>query len=196
MKVSFHALMLGLLLSQALSACARTAPETPPATPASPGPATPGSALPNVKMPDTEVRQIKSAKTGRSYDIYIRPPSDYAKNPNKKYPVLYTLDGQWDFKLLDSIYGGLYYDGFIPEMFIVSITYSGESPDYESLRAMDYTPVRDTFVNGSGDAPKFLAFLKEELLPLIESQLPGGYLSKSIDGTFLWRTVYTLCHAQ
>ena len=155
MKISFYTLMLGLLLSQALSACTRTTSGTSPTAPSDPE-------LPNVRMPGTEVRQIKSARTGRSYDIYILPPSDYAKNPNKKYPILYTLDGQWDFKLLDSIYGGLYYDGFIPEMFIVSITYSGESPDYESLRAMDYTPVHDSFVNGSGDAPKFLAFIKEE----------------------------------
>jgi predicted alpha/beta superfamily hydrolase len=111
----------------------------------------------------------ESAKTGRDYDIYIRPPDDYAKGGDKKYPVLYVLDGQWDFKLLDSIYGGLYYDGFVPEMIIVGITYSGDHPDYGSLRAMDYTPVSDSSLPGSGDAAKFLAFLKEELFPLIET---------------------------
>lgn len=128
------------------------------------------SALPNVTLPGSEVRQIKSSETGRSYDIYIRPPDEYSKNQKKEYPVLYVLDGQWDFKLLDSIYGGLLYDGFVPEMFIVSITYTGAGrDDYENLRAMDYTPVSIPYLRGSGDAPRFLAFLKSELFPLIES---------------------------
>jgi hypothetical protein len=35
----------------------------------------------------------------------------------KKYPVLYILDGQWDFKLMDAVLGGLVYDNFAPEMF-------------------------------------------------------------------------------
>jgi predicted alpha/beta superfamily hydrolase len=86
-----------------------------------------------------------------------------------KYPVLYVLDGQWDFKLLDSIYGGLLYDKFIPEMIIVGITYSGDNPNYDALRAMDYTPANDMSIPGSGGAPKFLAFFKEELIPFIET---------------------------
>ncbi|HSB01906.1 MAG TPA: alpha/beta hydrolase-fold protein [Anaerolineales bacterium] len=167
MKSSFpiYSLMISLALSQVVSACT---PQTPP-TPEPPTATVSNSALPNVTLPGSEVRQIKSSETGRDYDIYIRPPDDYARDKNKKYPVLYLLDGQWDFKLLDSIYGGLYYDGFVPEMIIVSITYSGVHPDYESLRAMDYTPFHDPYVQGSGDAPKFLAFLKKELFPLIES---------------------------
>ena len=71
--------------------------------------------------------------------------------------------------MLNSIYGGLLYDGFIPEMIIVGITYSGDNADYGALRSMDYTPVHDVFIPGSGDAPKFLAFLKEELVPFVEN---------------------------
>jgi predicted alpha/beta superfamily hydrolase len=120
-------------------------------------------------MPGTEVRPLKSSATGRDYDIYVKLPDEYAQNQGRKYPVLYVLDGQWDFKLLDSICGGLVFDKFIPEMIIVGITYSGDSPDYEGLRAMDYSPVRVASIPGSGDAPKFLTFLKEELIPLIEA---------------------------
>jgi predicted alpha/beta superfamily hydrolase len=127
------------------------------------------SALPPVTLAGTELRSIQSAHTGRDYDIYILLPADYAQNEGKTYPVLYVLDGQWDFKLYDSIYGGLYYDQFVPEMIIVGITYSGQSPDYETLRAMDLTPVSVNYHPGSGDAPKFLAFIKDELFPLIES---------------------------
>jgi len=71
--------------------------------------------------------------------------------------------------MLDSIYGGLLHDGFIPEMIIVGITYAGDNPDYAALRSMDLTPVHDVFLKGSGDAPKFYDFLKEQLIPCIET---------------------------
>jgi predicted alpha/beta superfamily hydrolase len=105
-----------------------------------------------------------------------------------------VLDGQWDFKLLDSIYGGLLFDKFVPEMLIVGITYSSEDPDYDALRAMDYTPVHDGFIPGSGEAPKFLTFLKEQLLPFIESSYrvdpsQRSLLGSSFGGTF---TLYAM----
>jgi predicted alpha/beta superfamily hydrolase len=121
--------------------------------------------------------------------MYIRLPDKYDQHPGKSYPALYVLDGQWDFKLLDSIYGGLLYDGSVPEMIIVGITYSGDHPDYGALRAMDYTPVPDLFIKGSGDAPRFHSFLREELLPYIESEYRADasqriLMGSSFGGTF------------
>ena len=112
---------------------------------------------------------MQSTSTGRSYDLYIHTPSDYAQNKAAKYPVLYILDGQWDFKLMDSVLGGLVYDKFVPELILVGITYSGENADYNGLRAMDYTPTPTPQVKGSGDGPKFLKFLKTELIPWVET---------------------------
>ncbi len=125
-------------------------------------------AFPKVTIAGSEVRTIKSASTGRDYDLYIHIPSNYAQDKNRKYPVLYILDGQWDFKLMDAVLGGLVYDKFAPEMIMVGITYSGVNPDYNSLRAMDYTPTAVHNVPGSGDGPKFLKFLTTELAPFIE----------------------------
>ena len=188
MTISFRTtiFVLGILLSQMMSACA---PQTPKAQTAEPQ----STIFANVSIPDSQVRQLESAATGRNYDIYVLLPPDYAQN-QKQYPVLYVLDGQWDFKLLDSIYGGLLYDGFVPEMIIVGITYSGEDADYNALRAMDYTPVHDPFVAGSGDASKFFAFLKEQLIPFIESEYQADasqrvLMGSSYGGTF---TLYAL----
>ncbi|RPI92641.1 MAG: alpha/beta hydrolase [Chloroflexi bacterium] len=177
-----YILMIGLLPSLVLSACVQQTPE-----PAS-------STVSAVTLPGTELRQLESSNTGRSYDIYIRLPGEYSQDQKTEYPVLYVLDGQWDFKLLDSIYGGLVYDGFVPKMIIVGITYSGVSADYESLRAMDYTPVEDPFLAGSGDAPRFHAFLKEELFPLIETSYHADtsrrvLMGSSFGGTF---TLYAM----
>ncbi|MBN1373415.1 MAG: alpha/beta hydrolase [Anaerolineaceae bacterium] len=153
-----------------------------------------GSGYPPLSLPDTEVRSFKSTITGREYDLYIRFPSSYERYTEQRYPVLYSLDGQWDFKMLDSIYGGLNYDQYVPEMIIVGITYSGEDADYEALRAMDYTPVQDLTIRGSGGARRFQRCLKEEIIPLIEREYRADpeqrvLMGHSYGGTF---TLYSL----
>jgi predicted alpha/beta superfamily hydrolase len=175
----------GFLLTQVLAACTAKTPTPQPGVP-----------LPRVSLPRSEVRQLHSDATGRDYDLYIRLPDDYEKYPKVKYPVLYLLDGQWDFKLLDAIYGCLLYDGNVPEMIIVGITYSGENADYNTLRAMDYTPVNEKSVNGSGDAPKFLSFIKEQVMPLIETNYRVNpsrriLMGSSYGGTFTLFALYT-----
>jgi predicted alpha/beta superfamily hydrolase len=156
----------------------------------------PTPTFPNVTLPDTEVRSLKSSNTGRKYDIYVRLPAEYGQSQKKTYPVLYLLDGQWDFKLLDSIYGGLHYDKFVPEMIIVGVTYSGTSPDYEALRAKDYTPTSVMEFAGSGDGPKFLACFKEELIPLIEANYRADasrrvLMGSSFGGLFTLYAMFT-----
>lgn len=121
-----------------------------------------------VTIPGAHKRSMTSTNTKRDYDIYIHAPGANAQNASKKFPVLYLLDGQWDFKLLDSVYGGLYYDKYIPEMIIVGITYSGPNPNYDLLRSYDYTPNAEANRPGTGDGPKFLSFMKDELMPFIE----------------------------
>jgi predicted alpha/beta superfamily hydrolase len=127
-------------------------------------------AYPPVTIPNSELRTIESKSTGRTYDLYIRKPVDYDKDKDKdkKYPVLYLLDGQWHFKLLDAVIGGLVYDKWMPDIIVVAITYSGDKPDYEALRAMDYTPSPGP-QKGSGDGPKFLKFIKTEVIPFTET---------------------------
>jgi predicted alpha/beta superfamily hydrolase len=121
-----------------------------------------------VSLPGSELHSLTSTITRRDYDIYIRLPDEYNTEQQDLYPVLYVLDGQWDFKLLDSICGGLVYDKVMPKAIIAGITYSGDNPDYGALRAMDYTPVHDASISGSGGAPEFLNFFKQELIPFIE----------------------------
>lgn len=181
---TYTLIMCGLLILS-MNACARTDEILPNST--SPV---------QVTMPNTEVRQLHSSETGRDYDIYVRLPDGYEQNEGKQYPVIYSLDGQWDFKMLDSICGGLVYDKFIPEVIIVGITYSGEDADYGALRAKDYTPVRDLYFGGAGDGPKFLAFLKEQLIPFMESNYRADpsqrvLMGSSFGGTFTLYALFT-----
>ena len=134
-----------------------------------------------VTVPGCELRTLKSSSTGRSYDLYIHKPADFDASQDKKYPVLYLLDGQWDFKLLDSVVGGLVYDRKMPDIVVVGITYSGDHADYGALRAMDYTPSPGDR-KGSGDAPKFLKLIRSELIPLVEANYRGDPARRILGG--------------
>jgi len=142
-----------------------------------------GQKFPKVGIDGSQVRSMHSAETGREYDLYIHVPAEAEKDKSKKFPVVYILDGQWDFKLMDSVLGGLAYDKFVPPMVLVGITYSGSDPDYNSLRAMDYTPVAQANPKGSGDAEKFYAFLKDKVIPFVESNYPGDPKQRVLMGS-------------
>jgi predicted alpha/beta superfamily hydrolase len=140
-------------------------------------------AFPKVTVPGSHVRTIKSTSTGRDYELYIHLPSNYEQDKNTKYPALYILDGQWDFKLMDSVLGGLVYDKFVPQMILVGVTYSGDNPNYDGLRVMDDSPVADEHVRGSGDAPRFLKFFKTELVPFVETNYRADPSHRVLQGS-------------
>jgi predicted alpha/beta superfamily hydrolase len=150
-------------------------------------------AYPQVTIPNTEVRTLHSAITGRDYDLYVYLPAR-DRAPGHRHPVLYLLDAQWDFKLLTSIQGGLLYDRFVPDVMVVGITYHGANANYDSLRAVDYTPVASRSNPGSGQGAKFLDFLERELIPFVEASYPAdparrGLMGSSLGGLF---TLYAL----
>src|SRR5580765_1654273 len=121
-----------------------------------------------VAISGSQIRKITSAAVpGQEYVLQISLPGGYGKS-DKKYPVLYLMDSQWDFPLVTALYGEQYYDGFIPEIIIVGITWGGSHPNPDSLRARDYTPTNQNGVPQSGGADKFLSFIKNELFPFIE----------------------------
>ncbi len=143
------------------------------------------SQFPRVDIPGSEVRKITSSiVAGQEYELQILLPGNF-KNSNKKYPVVYLMDSQWDFPLVKSIYGEHYYDGFIPEMIIVGVTWGGVNPNPDSLRARDYTPTKEPRLPQSGGADKFLSFMKNELFPFIETNYRGDPQNRSLMGCSL-----------
>ncbi|MES2776870.1 MAG: alpha/beta hydrolase-fold protein [Bacteroidota bacterium] len=140
---------------------------------------------PQVNIPGSEVRTITSSiVSGQEYELQILLPGGHARS-NKKYPVVYLMDSQWDFPLLKSLYGQHYYDGFIPEMIIVGVTWGGKNPNPDSLRARDYTPTNETRIPQSGGADKFLDFMKSELFPFIENNYKADPGNRTLMGCSL-----------
>src|SRR4051812_33036628 len=92
---------------------------------------------PAVELPGTQVLKFKSRINNQDYLLQIELPASYSNDTTKKYPVLYVLDGQWCFPTVWGINGNLYYDGFIPEMILVGVTW----PDnFDRNRFRDFTP--------------------------------------------------------
>ncbi len=143
------------------------------------------SQYPRVDIPGSEVRKITSSiVAGQEYELQILLPGGY-KNSNKKYPVVYLMDSQWDFPLAKSIYGQQYYDGFIPEMIIVGVTWGGINPNADSLRVRDYTPTKENRQPQSGGADNFLSFMRNELFPFMETNYKADNKNRTIMGCSL-----------
>ena len=149
---------------------------------------------PRVDIPGSEVRKITSSiVAGQEYELQILLPGGH-KTSNKKYPVIYLMDSQWDFPLLKCLYGEHYYDGFIPELIVVGVTWGGNNPNPDSLRARDYTPTKEARSPQSGGADNFLSFMKNELFPFIETNYKADNNNRTLMGCSLGGlfTLYTL----
>ncbi len=143
------------------------------------------------------IKTLDSEINSKNYKLYVNLPGNYDKNKDKTYPVLYVLDGQWDFANVVTTYNNIQYDGSIPELLIIGISYGGENPDYMSLRANDMTPTVLPHIKNSGDAKIFTEVLRKEIIPFIDKEYRTSkenrtLMGNSFGGLF---THYTLFNA-
>lgn len=149
---------------------------------------------PRVTIEGSEIRKITSKiVAGQEYDLQIVLPAGYT-NSDKKYPVVYVMDSQWDLPLVSSISGQQYYDGFIPKIIIVGITWGGTKPNPGVLRARDYTPSKNGSGVETGGADKFLDFIKMEVFPFMDANYRVDNTNKTLMGCSLGGlfTMYSL----
>jgi predicted alpha/beta superfamily hydrolase len=97
--------------------------------------------------------------------IQVFLPSDYKPGSADKYDVLYVLDGgNWNTGLVWQVQNFAQGQGFAPKMIIVSVMGID--------RNVELTPTRLASWKGSGGAEKFLSFIKNELIPYVNSHYP------------------------
>ncbi len=136
----------------------------------------------NVVLPDATVCDFHSTVNGQHYKLFVSLPNSYSAKDTTRYPVLYLLDGNLFFTLLQSMQRFYLSGEEVPEMIIVGIGYPINTV-LESMpnRTLDYTPTRDTAFDNmltkelrmpiiSGGAASFLQTLKKDILPFIEGQ--------------------------
>ncbi|SFB80625.1 hypothetical protein SAMN04487891_102440 [Flagellimonas taeanensis] len=114
---------------------------------------------------------VNSKVLNESRRIWIHLPSNY--DLNKRYPVIYLLDGEGHFKYVSELvdYLSSYDRNRIPEIIVVGII--------NVDRTRDFTPVNSLLFNGkidsvrmsrTGGGKKFLEFIQTELLPFVDAK--------------------------
>ena len=147
-----------------------------------------------LSLPDTQVHLLASKANGIQYKLYVSLPREYATKTTA-YPVLYLLDADYSFPIVRGIVQHLSDRNRLREMIIVGIAYDG--PDrYRLNRTRDYTPhfaptggYGPEYQKVSGGGPKFLQFIREELIPWTDRTfrtVPGmrGVTGHSYGGLF------------
>jgi predicted alpha/beta superfamily hydrolase len=135
---------------------------------------------PPVEIAGTQSLHFTSSIVGQEFNLYVNIPRGY-QDSSSSFPVIYLLDGQWDFPLMNAIFGEQYFDGFVPAALVVGIAWGGKDPNYDFLRARDLTPTSTQQAPIGGNAPKFLEFIKKELIPFIDAR----YRTKKDDRTLI-----------
>ncbi|MCF2901235.1 esterase [Pseudoalteromonas sp. OFAV1] len=109
---------------------------------------------------------IESSNLSEQRTVVVQLPKSYQTHPNKRYPVIYRLDGAGNLPLINAVLERLQQDDQAPEVIVVAI----ESTN----RLRDFYPTVNKELQGpvgeGGGAAKFLAFVEQELMPLVNKQ--------------------------
>ena len=133
-------------------------------------------------LPDTQRRNLTSEITGRTYQISVALPRNYATS-NETYPVLYAVDANFEFGTVVEAARFLHVEKTIPELIIVGIGYPVRA-GLRTLRTVDLTPTEDPGAapEGSGGAPGFLEFIRRELISLVELEFRANPAGRALYG--------------
>lgn len=115
--------------------------------------------------------RLYSDKVGDSFFISVHVPADYKTQPDKKYPVVFVLDGNVYFDIFSAITDQYATIGLLQPVILVGVGYK-DLAGMDSLRDRDYTypkALPKYEMNASGGADKFLSFITKELIPNIDS---------------------------
>lgn len=109
--------------------------------------------------------QLHSKVLNESRSVVVQLPKSYHDSQDKKYPVIYRLDGAGNLTTMNAVLESLQSQNAAPEVIVVAI----ENTD----RLRDFYPTVNQDPNGpvgyGGGGAKFLSFITEELMPLANS---------------------------
>jgi len=110
------------------------------------------------------IELFDSNKLGESREITIGLPASYENNPNKKYPILILLDGDY---LFDPFFGAINYGAYwgdLPETIIIGISQNKNEERFDDSNYDESSNLP------SGKGARFFEFIGGELLPYIEKK--------------------------
>lgn len=130
-----------------------------------------------------QYHKLESDILDRPFHIFIRSPESY-NDTDRRYPVIYLLDGGHTFPMLASYYRYLVFEEEIPEAIVVGVSYGVDATEDGNLRGTDFTapaPDREPY----GGAERFQQVLAEELAPYIETHYRADPARRIIFGQSL-----------
>jgi len=140
-------------------------------------------------------------KEMRPYLLHL--PANYNNNffKSAKYPVLYLLDGDAHFNsvtgLVEILGSGINGTHVIPDMIVVAIPNTDRTRDLTPTHALKDNQGKDQdFLKNSGGNDNFLKFIKNELIPHIDSAyrtMPYRvFVGHSFGGITVINALYTI----
>jgi predicted alpha/beta superfamily hydrolase len=131
--------------------------------------------------------KFHSKACGNDRTVMVGLPAGYAES-RKRFPVFMVVDGQWNFNLSCENVRILSDNGVIPPMIVVGV-HTGERRDFYLL------PARDSESRTGGGGDSLLAFIRDELIPFMDSHyrtLPKRVLAgSSYGGVFVMHALLT-----
>jgi predicted alpha/beta superfamily hydrolase len=144
---------------------------------------------------DIRHHQIESEVIGKRYEFLVSLPDGYAESPDADYPTIYLTDGAALYPLLQAYYRYLNLGEEVPEAIFVAISYSDGDWVNGNDRSHDYSAPSEEREDygGAGD---FQSMLRDEIMPLVESQYRSRpdrriVFGQSMGGQFVMYTAHT-----
>jgi predicted alpha/beta superfamily hydrolase len=147
-----------------------------------------------VSLGDTEVRSVESSIIGQEFKLHIYLPPGYY-GTDRVFPAVYLTDSDAYFGFFRNMIAHLHFGRLVPAMVVIGIAYEEDTGSYLRKRERDLLPAGVEGRPGSGNAEAFVRFIKEELLPFVESQYRVDAEDRTIVGMSAGATfaAYVLC---
>lgn len=149
------------------------------------------------EIADSEVWDVPDPVSRRGYQVFVALPPSYAKEPQRKYPVLYVTDADYAFPILRQISRRLNIEGArIEEFILVGLSYA-KGEDGAASRRRDYTPTPNgpsTAPSGAihGQGAAYQTYLRDQVKPFIAAR----YRTDPARALFLGHSYGSLLGAQ
>ena len=125
--------------------------------------AEPNEAAKNYEL---KVEKFESKVLKEEREVVVQLPKSYADNPDKKYPVIYRLDGAVYLPIMNAVLESLQSENAAPEVIIVAIENTDRFRDlFPTANEDPYGPV-----GYGGGGANFLSFITTELIPMVENK--------------------------
>lgn len=151
------------------------------------------------RIDNTSMFHLTSKFTGQEYELFVSVPQSYQEKDTTKFPIVFVLDGNLMFRVMQTNYSALRDVEAVRDMIIVGVGYKGTSTVMQSMenRTPDYTPSKDTAFERmikdygvnvrTGEAAKFVSALQKEIIPFVEAKYrtkERGLAGHSFGGLF------------